>query len=227
MLGEGHVNNHVSLGVPPPNTDMQTPGQVEVLSSCPINTPSGQVEDASSHMVNSPPCQVGVTPHNPGGIKPFTLVNSLPGQVKVSSLHLINTPLGQGEDLSSHTVNSPLCQVGVTPRKQEGIKPFTTVNSLPCQVRAMSLHLINTLSGTLGVTSSISSQVPTLTLPCVTPVSPLSMSAPVLDLISYGSPHVASPQCPLSLDTASAPLKTMQAMSHKQLVDLPIGSDHL
>src|SRR5882724_5659502 len=116
LLGEDHVNNHISLGVPPPNTDTQTPcqvevtpresegiepfilanpppGQVEVLSSCPINSLSGQVGVTPhksegiepSTTVNSPPCQVGVTPHNPGGIEPSTLVNSPPGHVEVSS----------------------------------------------------------------------------------------------------------------------------------------------
>src|SRR5882724_1559271 len=52
------------------------------------------------------------------------------------------------------------------------------------------------------------------------------MSAPLLDTITYGSPPVTSPLCPLSPDASSAPLKTMQAMSHKQPADLPIGSDH-
>src|SRR5882724_345034 len=31
LLGEDHVNNHISLGVPPPNTDTRTPCQFEVL----------------------------------------------------------------------------------------------------------------------------------------------------------------------------------------------------
>src|SRR5882724_12999769 len=48
-LREDHVNNHVSLGVSPPNMDTQTP------------------------------CQVEVTPRKSEGIEPFTLVNSLPG----------------------------------------------------------------------------------------------------------------------------------------------------
>src|SRR5882724_4974746 len=65
LLREDLVNNHTSLGVPPPNMGMQTL------------------------------CQVEVTPHKSEGIEPFTLVNSLPGQVEVTSSHLINTPLGQ------------------------------------------------------------------------------------------------------------------------------------
>src|SRR5882724_11786215 len=88
LLGEDHVNNHISLGVPPPNTDTQTP------------------------------CQVKVTPCNSEGIEPFTLVNSPPGQVKVSS---------------SHSINSQSGQVGVTPHKSEDIEPFTLVNSPPGQ----------------------------------------------------------------------------------------------
>src|SRR5882724_10150934 len=65
LLHEDLVNNHASLGVSPPNTDTRTL------------------------------CQVEVTPHKSEGIEPFTLVNSLPGQVKVSSSHLINLLSGQ------------------------------------------------------------------------------------------------------------------------------------
>jgi len=113
-LAEGdHVNNHISLGVPPPNTDTQTL------------------------------CQVKVTPHKSEGIEPFTLVNSLPGQVEVSSSHQINLPSGQvrviphkSEGIEPFTmVNSPLCQVGVTPRSPGSIEPSALVNSLPGQVR--------------------------------------------------------------------------------------------
>src|SRR5882724_8274603 len=126
-LLKAHVNNHISLGVPPPNTDMRTPCHIEVTPRKSegiepftlVNSPPGQVEDTSSHMVNSPPCQVGVYPRKSEGIEPFTLVNSPPGQVEVPSSHPINTPSGQVEDASSHTVNSPLCQVGVYPRKSE------------------------------------------------------------------------------------------------------------
>src|SRR5882724_5941442 len=75
-LWEDHVNNHLSLGVPPPNMDTRTP------------------------------CQVEVTPLKSEGIEPFTLVNSPPGQVEVLSSRLINSLSGQ---------------VGVTPRKPEGI----------------------------------------------------------------------------------------------------------
>ena len=44
--------------------------------------------------------------------------------------------------------------------------------------------------------------------------------------VTYHFPSVMSPLCALPPDTSSAPLKTMQAMSHKQPVDLPIGLDH-
>src|SRR5882724_7727273 len=76
LLREDHVNNHDSLGVPPLNMDMRNP------------------------------CQVEVTPHKSEGIEPFTLVNSLPGQLEVLSSHLINSLSGQ---------------VRVTSRKSEGI----------------------------------------------------------------------------------------------------------
>src|SRR5882724_766809 len=62
LLREDHVNNHISLGVPPLNMDMQTP------------------------------CQVEVTPCKSEGIEPSTLVNSPPGQVGATPLQPINTP---------------------------------------------------------------------------------------------------------------------------------------
>src|SRR5882724_8117465 len=155
-------------GFPPPNTDMRTPrqveviprkseciepftlvnsppGQVEVPHSHPINTLSGQVKDASLHTVNSPPCQVRVYPCKSEGIEPFTLVNSLPGQVEDASSHPINSPSGTVEDASPHTVNFPLCKVGVYPCKSEGIEPFNLVNSPPGQVEDMdvSSHTVN------------------------------------------------------------------------------------
>src|SRR5882724_8238118 len=99
LLQEDLVNNHASLGVPPPNTDMRTP------------------------------CQVKVTPCKSEGIEPFTLVNSLPGQVEVSSSHLINTLLGQ---------------VRVTLHKSGGIEPSALVNSLPGQVWTMCFTLCST-----------------------------------------------------------------------------------
>jgi len=107
LMQEDHVNNHLSLGVPPLNTDMRTP------------------------------CQVKVTPRKSEGLEPFSMVNSPPCQVEVLSLHPINTPSGQ---------------VGVNPCKSEGIKLFTLVNSLPGQVEAMSSHPINTTLGQVGVT---------------------------------------------------------------------------
>src|SRR5882724_5890001 len=117
------------------------------------------------------PCQVKVTPCKSEGIEPFTLVNSPPGQVEVSSLHPINTPSGQVEDASLHMVNSLPCQVGVTPHKSEGIEPFTLVNSLPGQVKVLSSHPINTLSGPHEVASSVLSRVPISGFPSVSPVS--------------------------------------------------------
>src|SRR5882724_5449201 len=69
------------------------------------------------------------------------------GPFSSNSSHLINTPSGQVVDASSHTVNSPPCQVGVIPCNPGGIEPSTLVNSLPGQVRAMPLHPINTLLG--------------------------------------------------------------------------------
>jgi len=160
-----------------------------------VNSPPCQVEAVSSHPINTPSGQVGVTPCNPEGIKPFTLVNSPPGQV------------------------------GVNPRNSEGIEPFTMVNSPPCQVKAMSSHPINTPSGPLGVASLTFSQGSISDSPCVAPVSPLTSSMSVLVLITDGSPPVMSPPCPLSPQASSSPLKIMQAMSHEQPVDLPVGSD--
>src|SRR5882724_12556908 len=64
-LQEDHVNNHIFPGVPPPNMDTLTP------------------------------CQVEVTPRKSEGLEPFTLVNSLPGQVEVSSSHPINSLSGK------------------------------------------------------------------------------------------------------------------------------------
>src|SRR5882724_10096049 len=63
LLQEDHVNNHLSLGFPPLNMDMQTL------------------------------CQVKVTPHKSEGTKPFTMVNTLPCQVRAGSSHPINIPL--------------------------------------------------------------------------------------------------------------------------------------
>src|SRR5882724_10657630 len=207
LLGEDLVNNHISLGVPPLNTDMQTP------------------------------CQVEVIPRKSEGIEPFTLVNSLPGQVEVLSSHLINTPSGQVEDPSLHMVNSPPCQVRVTPRNPGGIEPSTLVNSPPGQVGAAPSQLINTQSVPHKVTSSVSSWVPfstshivapvslllsstsvlvpitdiappvtspmSCTVPasasdCVTPVPPPSPSVPVSNPITHGTPPIISPPCSLA-----------------------------
>src|SRR5882724_11741449 len=240
FLGEDHVNNHVSLGVLPPNMDTRTPcqvevtprtsegiepftlvnsppGQVEVLSSHPINSPSGQVGVTPRKsegiepftMVNSPPCQVGVTPRNPGGIEPSTLVNSPPGQVEVSS---------------SHPINSPSGQVGVTPCNPGGIEPSTLVNSPPGQVGAAPSHPLNPLSGHREVTSSVSSRVPVSVSSSVAPVSSLTSSMSVLVPITDQPLLVTSPLCQLPSDPSSTLLNTTQATSHEQPVDLPIKS---
>src|SRR5882672_3961908 len=57
LLGEDHVNNHLFIGDQPPTT------------------------------VNTPLCQVKAIPCKPEGIKPFTMVNTLPCQVRVSLSH--------------------------------------------------------------------------------------------------------------------------------------------
>src|SRR5882724_10815167 len=141
-----------------------------------VNSLPCQVKVMSSHLINTPLGQVGVTPCNPEGIEPFTLVNSLPGQVGAVSLHPINTLSGQvrvtpcnSEGIEPFTtVNSLPCQVRVTPCNPRGIEPFTLVNSLPGKVGAVSLHLINTLSGPHKVSSSVSSRVPASISPSVT-----------------------------------------------------------
>jgi len=131
-VAERSCNNHVSSRGSPPTRIQRTPRHVEVTPRKSegiepftlVNSPPGQVEDASSHMVNSPPCQVGVYPRKSEGIEPSpwsTLHQVSRGPV----LDPINTPSGQVEDASSHTVNSPPCQVGVYPCKSEGIEPLT------------------------------------------------------------------------------------------------------
>ena len=138
------------------------------------------------------------------------MVNSPPGQVKVSSSHPINTLSGQ---------------VRVTPHKSEGIEPFTLVNSLPGKVGAAPSHLINTPLGPHKVATSVSSRVPVSLSPSVAPVLPLMSSTSVLVLITDRSLPVTSPLCPLPSDSCSISLKTMQATSHEQPVDLPVGLD--
>src|SRR5882724_6195247 len=264
LLGEDHVNNHISLGVPPPNTDTHTPcqvevtprksegiepftlansplGQVKVLSSCPINSPSGQV-GVTPHksegiepftMVNSPPCQVGVTPRKSEGIEPFTMVNSPPCQVGVTPHNpggiepstLVNSLPGQVEVSSSCPINSPSGQVGVTPRNPGGIEPSILVNSLPGQVAAAPSHLINTPSGYREVASSVSSHVPVSVSSSVAPVSSLTLPMSVLVPITDPPLLVTHHLCPLSSDPPSTALNTTQATSHEQPVDLPVESD--
>src|SRR5882724_9169458 len=195
LLREDHVNNHLSLGVPPPNTDTRTP------------------------------CQVEVIPRKSEGIEPFNLVNSPPGQVEDVSSHPINSPSGPVEDASSHTVNLPPCQVRVYPCKSEGIEPFNLVNSLPGQVEETSSHPINSPSDSLGVSSPVSFTVPASVSDRVTPVLSLSPPVPVPNLIAPRLSSVTSPSCFTSSGTAPVPLKTTQATSHEQPVALPVGSD--
>src|SRR5882724_8082211 len=203
LLGEDHVNNHASLGVPPPNTDMRTP------------------------------CQVEVTPPKSEGIEPFTLANPLPGQVEVSSSHPINSPSGQvrvtphkSEGIEPFTtVNSLPCQVGVTPRNPGGIEPSTLVNSPPGQVGAAPSHPINTPLGYHDVASSVSSHVPVSISSSVAPVSSLTSSLSVPVPITDPPHPVTHRLCPLSSDPPSTALNTTQAMSHEQPVDLPVESD--
>jgi len=162
-------------------------------------------------MVNSLPCQVGVTPRNPGGIEPSTLVNSPPGQVKVSPSRLINSPSGQ---------------VGVTPRNPGGIKPSTLVNTPPGQVGATPSHPISTPSGYHEVASSVSSRVPVSVSSSVAPVSSLTSSTSVPVPITDPPLPVTHCLCPLSPDPPPTALNTTQATSHEQPVDLPVESNH-
>src|SRR5882724_4812703 len=184
LLQEDHVNNCLSLGVPPPNMDTRTP------------------------------CQVEVTPHKSEGIEPFTLANSLPGQVEVSSSCPINSPLGQvgvtpckSEGIEPFTtVNSPPCQVGVTPRNPGGIEPSTLVNSPPGQVGAAPSHPINTPLGYREVAAPVLSHVPVSVSSSVAPVSSLALPTPVLVPITDPPLPVTHRLCPLSSDLPSTAL---------------------
>src|SRR5882724_10373648 len=118
-------------------------------------------------------------------------------------------------------VNSLPCPVRVTPHSPGGIEPSALVNSPPGQVRAAPSHPINTLSGPCEVASLVSSRVPVSVSPCVSPVLSLMSSMSVLVPITDSSPP--SPLCPLLTDSSSTPLKTMQATSHEQPADLPVG----
>jgi len=140
-----------------------------------------------SNMDMQTPCQVKVTPHKSEGIEPFSMVNSLPCQVKAMSLDLTNTTSGQvrvtpckSEGIEPFTtVNSLLCQVWVTPHQLECIKPFNMVNPLPCQVKSMSSHPINTPSGQFRVTPCKSEGIKPFTmvnsLPCQVRVTPCQL----------------------------------------------------
>src|SRR5882724_9499586 len=122
-------------------------------------------------------------------------------------------------------VNSPPCQFGVTPCSPGGIEPSALVNSPPGQVGAMPSHPINTLLGPHEVASPVSSHVPVFLSSSVAPVSPLMLSTSVLALITDQMLPVTSHLCSLPADPPSTPLNTMQAMSHEQPVDLPMGSN--
>src|SRR5882672_8998338 len=111
----------------------------------------------------------------------------------------------------------------VTPFKSEGIEPFNMVNTLPCPVKALPSHLINTPSGhpedasspLVPASVSITSHVPLVKSP--------SFSWPVTDPTAPVVSSVTSPLCHASSDTTSPPLKTTQATSHEQPVDTTIG----
>jgi len=119
-------------------------------------------------------------------IEPFTLVNSPPGQV---------------EDVSSHMVNSPLCQVGALPRTRSTLRRYL-LGSRPQYLYSPSLCIQSCNSCTVTLTAC----------PCTKPDCPRPSS-------------VTSPLCFTSSGTASVPLNTTQATSHEQPVALPIGSD--
>src|SRR5467141_2363869 len=124
-------------------------------------------------------------------------------------------------------VNILPCQVRVAPHKSEGIESLTMVNSLLCQVETLPSNLINPPSGHLEDMSSpliltpgpMASRVPLVK----SPSSSWPASDPIASLVS----SVMSPLCHTSPNTMPPPLKTTQAMSHKQPVDIPIGSEHL
>src|SRR5882724_12872850 len=116
------------------------------------------------------------------------------------------------------------CQVKVTPRKSEGIKPSTLVNSPPGQVGAAPLHPINTPSGYRKVASSVSSRVLVSVSSSVAPVSSLMSSTSVPVPITDPPLPVTHRLCPLSPDPPSTALNTTQAMSHEQPLDLPVES---
>src|SRR5882724_8722994 len=162
---------------------------------------------------NFPPCQVEVTPRKSEGIEPFTLVNSLPGQV---------------EDVSLHPINSPSGQVRVTPRKSEGIEPFTLVNSLPGQVEVSSSHPINTPLGQVEDASSHTVNSP----PCQVRVIPhksegiepstlvnsppghvgATPSHPInTPLVPHEVASSVSSQVPLSLSSSVAPVSPLMS----------------
>src|SRR5882724_7193464 len=151
-LWEDHVNNHVSLGVSPPN--MQTP------------------------------CQVKVTPRKSEGIEPFTLVNSPPGQVKVSSSHPINTPLVPHKVIPSVSSwvpfsTSPIvAPVSLLPSSTSVLVPITDIAP--------------------PVTSPMSCTVPASASDCVTPVPSPSPSVPVSNPIAHGPSSVTSPSCSIA-----------------------------
>src|SRR5882724_9421863 len=163
-------------------------------------------------MVNSLPCQVGVTPRNPGGIEPSTLVNSPPGQVRAAPLQLINTPLVPRKVTSSvfswvpFSTSPIVAPVSLLPSSMSVLVPITDIAP--------------------PVTSPMSCTVPASASNCVTPVPSPSPSVPVSNLIAHGPSSVMSPPCSLASGAASVPLNTTQAMSHEQPMALPVGSDH-
>src|SRR5882672_5791469 len=84
---------------------------------------------------------------NPFLTEPFSMVSTQPCQVGV-------TPRKSEGIEPFTTVNTPPCPVGVTPRKSGGLEPLNMVNTPPCQVKVSPLHPINTLLGHLKDASS-------------------------------------------------------------------------
>src|SRR5882672_7580669 len=98
------------------------------------------------------------------------------------------------------------------------------VNSLPCPVKVLPLHPINTPSGHLEDASSPLILTLGSMLSHVPPVKSPSPSWPATNLITSLVSSVMSPLCHMSPNTMSPSLKTTQAMSHEWPVVIPVGS---
>jgi len=156
------------------------------------------------------------------------------------SSHPINSLSGPVEDASSHTVNFLPCQVGVYPRKSEGIEPFNLVNSLPGQVEDanVSSHTVNSLPCqgrglalapdqlSVGLSWGLVPSVlysPSLCIQSCNSCTVTLTACPLYQTRITPQPSsVTSPSCFTSSGTASVPLNTTQATSHKQPMALPV-----